>query len=412
MKRPAPTSWIVIAILGAAASITALAVDMTLPALPKIAQTLQVSATEAQFTVSAFLIAYAVAQLVYGPLSDRFGRRPVLASSLAIFVAASALCAIADSIDMLLLGRFCQGAGAAASMAIGRACIRDVYGASATGPMSWVMLIFGVGPILAPLLGGLIVGAGGWQGVFVCLLGIGAAVWLVVFLFLGETNTRLNPDATRAGPILRNFAMLGRHRLFLGYALVTVGLYGTLFAMLSALPFVLEARLAASPEEIGYSFAAVMVGNGIGAFLSARLSARLGTLLSGGPGAVALIVTGAAIMIVSAAAMAALVASGAAGFAVYVGPLFGVTLGIGLSSPSLYAGVLVPFPAIAGSVSALIGVVQFVSGAVLGALAVALADPAGLNLGVQMAAQAALAAFAAAVIVRPALKRLDPAAER
>ncbi len=404
MKRPAPTSWIVIAILGATAAITALAVDMTLPALPDIARSLRVSPTEAQFTVSAFLIAYAGAQLVYGPLSDRFGRRPVLVSSLAIFVAASALCAAADSIHMLLLGRFCQGAGAAASMAIGRACIRDIYGTRATGPMSWVMTIFGVGPIVAPLLGGLIVGAGGWQGVFVCLLGIGAAVWLVVFLFLGETNTRLNPDATRAGPILRNFAMLGRHRLFLGYALVTIGLYGTLFAMLSALPFVLETRLAASPEDIGYSFAALMVGNGIGAILSARLSVRLG--------AVALILTGASIMIVSAAAMIAAVSAGAAGFAVYVGPLFGVTLGIGLSSPSLYAGVLAPFPTVAGSVSSLIGIVQFVSGAALGALAVALIDPAGLSLGFQMALQAAIAAFAMAFIVRPALKQLDLPAER
>lgn len=399
MKRPASTSWVVIAILGATAAITALAVDMTLPALPGIARTLQVSPTEAQLTVSAFLIAYAGAQLVYGPLSDRFGRRPVLASSMAIFVAASALCAFADSIDMLLLGRFCQGVGAAASMAIGRACIRDIYGTRATGPMSWVMMIFGFGPILAPLLGGLIVGAGGWQGVFVLLLGIGAAVWLVIVLFLDETNTRLNPDATRPGPILRNFAMLGRHRLFLGYALVTIGLYGSLFAMLSALPFVLEKRLAASPEDIGYSFAAVMIGNGIGAILSARLSGRLG--------AVALILSGATIMIVSALAMSALIASGATGFAVYVGPLFGVTLGIGLSSPSLYAGVLAPFPAIAGSVSALIGIIQFISGAVLGAAAVALADPAGLNLGLQMAAQAALAAFAILFVVRPALRRMD-----
>ena len=403
MKRPAQTSWVVIAILGATAAITALAVDMTLPALPGIARTLQVSPTEAQLTVSAFLIAYAGAQLVYGPLSDRFGRRPVLASSMAIFVAASALCAFADSIDMLLLGRFCQGVGAAASMAIGRACIRDIYGTRATGPMSWVMMIFGFGPILAPLLGGLIVGAGGWQGVFVLLLGIGAAVWLVIVLFLDETNTRLNPDATRPGPILRNFAMLGRHRLFLGYALVTIGLYGSLFAMLSALPFVLEKRLAASPEDIGYSFAAVMIGNGIGAILSARLSTRL----SGRLGAVALILSGATIMIVSAMAMSALIASGATGFAVYVGPLFGVTLGIGLSSPSLYAGVLAPFPAIAGSVSALIGIIQFISGAVLGAAAVALADPAGLNLGLQMAAQAALAAFAILFVVGPALRRMD-----
>lgn len=403
MKRPAATSWAVIAILGAVAAITPLAVDMTLPALPEIARAFGVSAIEAQLTISAFQIAYAGAQLFYGPLSDRFGRRPVLVSSLAIFVAASALCAVADSIDMLLLGRFCQGAGAAASMAIGRACIRDIYGTKATGPMSWLMLIFGFGPVLAPLLGGLIVGAEGWQGVFVWLLGVGAAVWLVVFLFLDETNTRLNPDATRARPIARNFAMLARHRLFLGYALVIVGFFGSLFAMLSALPFILAARLAATPEEIGFSFAALMVGHIVGSMLSARFSTRLGT--------VALILTGAAIMIVSVAAMIAAVSAGATGFAVYVGPMFGVMLGVGLSSPSIYAGVLVPFPTIAGSVSSLMGIIQFVSGAVLGAVAVALVDPAGLNLGFQMAVQAALAALAVVFVVRPALKRLDRPAE-
>jgi len=161
----------------------------------------------------------------------------------------------------------------------------------------------------------------------------------------------------------------------------------------------LEARLAASPEDIGFSFAALMVGNGVGAFLSGRLSARLG--------AVALILTGSTVMIVSTAAMMAAVSAGAAGFAVYVCPLFGAMLGIGLSSPSLYAGVLVPFPTIAGSVSSLIGIIQFVSAAVLGAVAVALVDPAGLNLGFQMAVQAALAAFAIAFVVRPALRRLD-----
>lgn len=397
MRGQAPTSWVFIAILGATATITALAVDMTLPALPGIAQTLEVSATEAQFTVTAFLLAYVVAQLVYGPLSDRFGRRPVLVSSLAIFVAASALCAVASSIDMLLLGRFWQGAGAAASMAIGRACIRDIYGTRATGAMSWVMLIFGFGPILAPLLGGLIVGAEGWQGVFVYLLYIGAALWLVIFLFLGETNARLNRDATRPGPILRNFGMLARHRLFLGYSAVAIGLYGSLFAMLGALPFVLQARLGASPEDIGLSFAAIMVGNGIGAILSARLSRRLDT--------VSLLLIGTVIMVVAAAAMIAALSAGEAGYAAYVGPLFGVTLGIGLSSPSLYAGVLAPFPTIAGSVSSLIGIVQFVSGAVLGAAAVALVDPDGLNLGYQMAVQAALAVLAAAFILRPALRR-------
>ena len=399
VKRPAATSWLVIAILGAAGAITPLAVDMTVPALPDIARSFRVSATDAQLTISAFLISYAGAQLVYGPLSDRFGRRPVLLSSLAIFVAATALCAFAASIDLLLLGRFCQGAGAAASMAVGRACIRDVYGPKAATPMSWLMMWMGFGPVVAPLLGGVIVGIGGWQSLFLWLLGIGAGIWLIVLLFLEETNTRLNPDATRARPIVQKFRMLCRNRLFLGYAVMAFGLHGSLFAMLSALPFALRDRLAATPPEIGMSFAALMVGNSIGTVISARLSRRFGTA--------ALVLTGASIMLLSLAAMIAAILSGGAGFAVYVGPLFGFMLGFGITSPSVYAGVLVPFPTIAGSVSSLMGVIQFVSGAVMGTVAVALVDPAGLNLGIQMAVQISLAALAMAFVVGPVLKRLD-----
>lgn len=404
MKRPAPTSAWVIVILGAAGAITPMAVDMTLPALPAIARSFDVTATEAQLTISAFLIGYAFTQLIYGPLSDRFGRRPVLLSSLAFFVLASLGCIFAPSIDVLLAARFIQGVGAAATMAIGRACIRDVYGHNATRAMSFLMMWTGMAPILAPMIGGFAVGFGGWPTLFVLLLGIGLATWLVIFFFLEETNTTPNRDATRVRPIARNFVAVMQHRVFLGYALVTIGLHGSLFTMLSALPFVLQARLAATPQEIGLSFATLMVGQVAGTMVSARLSAR--------HGAVALVVFGGVLMLSSLGVLLYFAYGSIDGFALIVAPLLVFMLGFGIAAPSVYAGVLAPFPAIAGSVSSLMGVIQFVGGALLGAVAVALSNQTGQVLGLQMLGLISMATIAAILIVRPGLTRLAQDAAR
>jgi len=400
MKRPALTSPVVIAILGAAGAITPMTVDMTLPALPEIARSFNVSATQAQLTISTFLIAYAVTQLVYGPLSDRFGRRPVLLSSLGFFVLASLGCIFAPTIEVLLVGRFVQGMGAAATMAIGRACIRDIYGHDATRAMSFLMMWTGVAPILAPLIGGFAVGFGGWPTLFMILLAVSLAIWLVMFLFLEESNVAPNPDATRVGPIVRNFGTILRHRVFLGYAIVTIGLHGSLFTMLSALPFILKARLQAEPQEIGFSFASLMIGQIVGTMISARLSAR--------HGAVSLVAIGAAIMLSALAALLFFTGASDSGFVSIIGSLLIFMLGFGIAAPSVYAGVLAPFPTIAGSVSSLMGVIQFVAGAVLGAVAVAVSNGTGQVLGAQMLVLISMATIAAIVIVRPGLNRLAP----
>jgi len=408
MKRPALTSPVVIAILGAAGAITPMTVDMTLPALPEIARSFNVSASQAQLTISIFLIAYAVTQLIYGPLSDRFGRRPVLLSSLGFFVLASLGCIFAPTIEVLLAGRFVQGMGAAGTMAIGRACIRDIYGHDATRAMSFLMMWTGMAPILAPLIGGFAVGFGGWPTLFMILLVFSLAIWLVVFLFLAETNVTPNPDATRARPILKNFATVLRHRVFLGYALVTIGLHGSLFTMLSGLPFILKSRLQAEPHEIGLSFATLMLGQVAGTMISARLSARRG--------AVSLVAIGAAIMLSALGGLLFFTGSSdyatGIGFERVVGPLMVFMLGFGIATPSVYAGVLAPFPTIAGSVSSLMGVIQFIAGAVLGAVAVALSNGTGQILGAQMFVLISVAALAAIVIVRPGLNRLAADAGR
>ncbi len=404
MKRPDTRSWVVIGILGAAGSITPMTVDMTLPALPEIARDFAVTPAEAQLTISAFLIAYAFAQLIYGPLSDRFGRRPVLLASVAFFAMASAGCIFSPDLETLLVGRFIQGAGAAATMAIGRACIRDIYGPDATRAMSLLMMWTGFAPVAAPLLGGVAVGFGGWQSLFVVLLSVSIAIWTVIFMFLDETNQHLNNEATRVRPIARNFGFVCRHRVFLGYAVVTIGLYGSLFAMLSSLPFILRQQLSVTPEEIGLSFATLMIGQIVGATVSARLTVwRSGVWL---------ILSGSGIMLIALALLLSFIHVGAVGLGFLVGPLLIFMLGFGLATPSVYAGVLAPFPTIAGSVSSLMGVIQFISGAILGTVAVALSDGTGMALGLQMIAQIVAVVAAALLVVRPGLRRMAELVER
>ncbi len=404
MKRLDTRSWVVIAILGAAGSITPMTVDMTLPALPEIARDFAVTPAEAQLTISAFLIAYAFAQLIYGPLSDRFGRRPVLLASVAFFAMASAGCIFSPDLETLLVGRFIQGAGAAATMAIGRACIRDIYGPDATRAMSLLMMWTGFAPVAAPLFGGIAVGFGGWQSLFVALLSVSVAIWTVIFLFLDETNRHLNSEATRVRPIARNFGFVCRHGVFVGYAVITIGLYGSLFAMLSSLPFILRQQLSVTPEEIGLSFATLMIGQIVGAMVSARL-----TIWRSG---VWLVLSGSGIMLIALAAFLSFIHVGAVGLGFLVGPLLIFMLGFGLATPSVYAGVLAPFPTMAGSVSSLMGVIQFVSGAILGAAAVALSDGTGMILGLQMIAQIIAVVAAALLVVRPGLRRRAELAER
>jgi DHA1 family bicyclomycin/chloramphenicol resistance-like MFS transporter len=202
--EPERTPWGLVVLLGSLTAMGPVAIDMYLPSLPSIAAGLHAAPGEAQATVSAFLAGMAVGQLVYGPASDRFGRRPPILVGTMIYVAASIACGFSTSPAMLIGGRFIQALGACAGGVVARAVVRDRFGHTETARMlSLLMLIMGLAPILAPLLGGALLGAGGWRLNFWFMAAFGVAVGVAALLRLKESRSRRPPPIRAPKPRCR-----------------------------------------------------------------------------------------------------------------------------------------------------------------------------------------------------------------
>lgn len=397
MRRPALTSGWVTAIIAASIAVTPMSVDMPLPALPQIARAFATTGTNAQLVVSLFLIGFAAGQMIYGPLSDRYGRRPVMLVALGVFLAASAICIFAVSIDMLLVGRFLQGAGSAGGMVLARACVRDIHGPNMARAMSIVVTFTGLAPIMAPAVGGAILAVAGWHEIFIVLGVAAAAMFVVIWLFLDETNQHRHPEATQIKPMLRTFGQLMSNRVFLGFTLMIACMYGAMFTFISAFPFVLTDALGMSGEAVGLAFGALMFGLIVGAMLSTRLSVRYRPLT--------VLAIGFAVLLTAGGTLAGLAAAGVVTLAAVIAPLGLFMLGIGLTSPSAFAGALAPFARTAGSASSLIGLFQWLGGAAMGAVVVALHDGTPRPMAYQILALLVVSVLLMIVMVRPALTR-------
>ena len=270
--------WLVL-VLGSLSAFGPLSIDMYLPALPQLSDDFHVGASTAQLTLTACLAGLALGQLVAGPLSDRFGRRAPLLAGLALFVVSSLLCAAAPSAAALIGLRFVQGIGGAAGIAISRAIARDLYGGDALARFfSTLMLVNGLAPILAPVVGAQILRVTSWRGVFVALAGIGAVLAVAAAVGLRET---LPPALRREGgfaSVRATVAELVSDRSFVGYLVVLGFSFGAMFAYIAGSSFVVETIHHGSPQL----FAAIFAVNGIGivaagqvnGFLLGRTSAR------------------------------------------------------------------------------------------------------------------------------------------
>lgn len=374
-----PRRALLVIILGAMAAFGPLATDMYLPAFPAIAASLPAEPAAVQRTLAAFFAGMAVAQLAYGPLADRFGRKPPLLAGLAIFTLASVGCALTRDIHWLTALRFCQGLGGCAGMVMARAVVRDVTeGAASVRLMSQLMLVMGVAPVLAPSLGGALLAAADWRAVFWVLAGYGAALALVVAAALPET---LPPGRRRRdGPaqVLGVYARLLADRRFMGHALSGTLPMGGLFAYIAGSPFVFMDLHGVAPADYGLLFGA----NALGIMLAAQANAALARRL---PAPRVLAAT--QWWMAAAGALLLLAAlTGIGGIRAIAVALFLFVAGLGAVMPLATALAMAPQGRAAGSASALIGTLQFGGGALAAGLLGLLHDGTALPMAAVVAA--------------------------
>jgi DHA1 family bicyclomycin/chloramphenicol resistance-like MFS transporter len=392
-----PDNLAVAVLLTALVAFGAISTDLYLPSLPAIGRAFASDTTEVQLTLSVFLAGFAASQVVYGPLSDRYGRRPVLIVGLGLYVSASLACVAAPNIGLLITARFIQALGACAGVVLGRAVVRDVYGRErAAKALSYMSMAMALAPALGPILGGYLQVWFGWRANFMVLAGFGASCLLGVFLLLPETNPSRDPAATRVTQMLRNYLALARDPVYLGYVLVGAFAYGGIFAFISGSSFVLIEGLGLSPDRYGLCFAAVVVGYMIGTFASGRLSLALGLDR--------LILAGALVGLAGGALALGLALAGVLGVAAVVAPTFLYLIGAGLMLPNAIAGAMGPYPTMAGTASALLGVVQMGLAAFVGTAVGHLHDGTARGMFGATAAVAAGALLSYLLLVRRVAK--------
>jgi DHA1 family bicyclomycin/chloramphenicol resistance-like MFS transporter len=345
-------------VLGLLSAIGPFAIDMYLPALPSIGKSLGASVGAVQASLMAFFIALGLGQVIYGPVSDMFGRKPPLYFGLVVFGLGSVGCALAPDIETLVALRFVQGLGACATMVVPRAVVRDLHtGTDAARLMSMLMLVFSVSPILAPLAGSLLIDWRGWRSVFWAVTAIALAALALLAFGLPETRRAEQRVQSTVGSALAAYAVLLRDRHFLG--LVAIGSFGvsSFFSYLANSPFVLIDHYGLTPRQYGLAFA-INAASFIGVSqFTAALSARWGM-----PRVVRFAVTGYAAVMVS---LWLLYLLGVDRMDVLIGLML-VGFGfLGLVVPTTAVLALEEHGAIAGTASALMGTLQFVTGALV-----------------------------------------------
>jgi MFS transporter, DHA1 family, multidrug resistance protein len=338
-----------------------LSMDMYLPSLPDIAHVLSAPVARTQLTISSYLIGFAAGQMIYGPLSDRYGRRPVLLAAVALYFASTLACAAAQSVDVLIAARALQGISGSGAIVLARAIVRDVYsGVQAARELSLMGSISATAPIVAPMIGGVLQAAFGWRANFICMSAGGLIALLVAARLLPETL----PAANRAGSLsffsmMRGYGAVARHRGFLIYLGIITTTYAGLFAWVSGASVVLQGVYGLSAVTFGFTFALGAAGYMLGAMIATRLVVRLGLERTIGVGVVVIAAGGIALVVAVATGIPGLWL--VAAMALYLA-------GVGLAMPQAMAGALTPFPDRAGTAASLMGLVQQALAAIIAAV--------------------------------------------
>jgi DHA1 family bicyclomycin/chloramphenicol resistance-like MFS transporter len=369
-----------ILLLGALAACGPISIDMYLPSLPTIAQAFAIGTGAAQTTLTSFMFGFSIGMLLYGPLSDTYGRRPVLLGGIIMYALASIACTLSFSIGALVTFRFVQALGAGAASVLARAIARDAYGPTdAARVLSMLAIVTSIGPLLAPLIGGQLLLLGGWRVVFIALTLFGMVCAITAFLKVPETWPR---EKRAHSALFKSFAAYGRllrDPVAWGHMLCGGMAFASMFAYITATPFVYIQYFHVSAQHYGFLFALNIVGIMLGNFMNTRLVGRLGSL--------PIISFAASVSCIASLFVCLVSLTGWGGLWSIVAGLFFVVGVVGLLSANCTTDLMHRYPVNAGAAAAVFGAVQLALGA-LSSLAVGLwqdGSPKGMGVVVGVA---------------------------
>lgn len=345
-----------ILLLAMVSALGPVAMQILLPGVPIIKESFQVSTAVAQLTLSLSMAAIALATLAYGPLSDRFGRRPVLILGMVIAVIGSLLCIVAPTIELLIAGRFVQAAGGAVGMVVARAIVRDVYDArESASVIATLVMVMVVMPMLSPAVGGELMVRYDWHSVFYLVAGISTVLLVLLWLRLPETLREPVPFSGM-GDLLRTYHALWQDRLFRGYGLCVAFVSVVFFAFISAAPEIMVSVLQRPATEYGYYFIIVPLGFMAGNYITRHYGRRFGIHR--------MIDYGSRVSIFGITLALILQGLGFTHPAALFLPVALAILGNGITLPNAQAGAINAAPKMAGSASGLTGFMQMAFSAV------------------------------------------------
>ncbi len=385
LRNPSPPLWLLVLVTFGGT----LAMHMFVPALPLVARELHATPAAAQSTISLYILGLAFGQLLYGPLSDRFGRRPTLLAGLALYTAAGLACLWAPTVEVLLGARLLQAVGGCAGLLLARAIVRDTSGTTETlQRLATLGLITLVGPGIAPLLGSAVVSTLGWRWVCACFVLLGALALAAVWLRLPETRPAALPAPAQRPSLLADARTLLRSRLFVACTLGGGCSTTAFYAFVAAAPFVFGERLHRPLHEVGYYLMAPVIGMSIGNLLAGRLAGRVhqARLMRH---ASALSLASATVLLLAMLWMEQPSAWGVAGLMGFY------AMGAGLCSPAVSTKAISVDPRLTGSAAGLYGFTQMSIGALCSALA---------GLGSDHGVSAALVLVGAGVVAQAAFR--------
>jgi DHA1 family bicyclomycin/chloramphenicol resistance-like MFS transporter len=376
-----------VSIIGAAlVAIGPVSMALFTPAMPEIVDAFGTTEAAVKMTLSLFFAGFAFAQLICGPLSDGFGRKPVTFAFMAIYLAASVLALFAPNIETLIAARFVQGFGAAVGVAISRAVVRDLFTRERSARiMNLIGMILAVGPAFAPTLGGLTMEAAGWHAIFLLMVAAGVAIILTVHFGMVETVER---DLSRIRPraLLRSYGSLLATSYFVLCSVILGASVGALYTQATVLPFIMMERVGLTATEFGLGMLMQTGGYFLGAVAVRQLIGRVG--------AIRLVPAGLAFIGLGSLLLFVFLHLGPPGFLSVMGPIGLAAFGIAFITPALTTAALAPFPHNAGAASSMSGFVQMGGGLLGGSACALIGEPVkALTTVIPVMAAIAIAAW-------------------